>query len=255
MGLVFIGILIIASSVALALAGLFAVRRSVELSLLQDHHDVAGFFIGVLGVIYAVLLAFVVIVVWEDYTDASQNVDAEANQLVDLYWLANGFNDADRDSVQQAAHAYGASVVDHEWDAMADGNQDARTEAALHDLRATYTDMEPDLGRQQETYSESLRRLSDLNDSRTERLHAARDGLHGLMWAVLIVGGVLTIVFTYFFGVRNIGAQSLMTAGLTTMIALTLFLIWSMNHPFRSDFHVDSKPFEDALVEMASISQ
>jgi hypothetical protein len=122
-------------------------------------------------------------------------------------------------------------------------------------LRAIYTGLEPDAGRQQGTYDESLRRLSELNDSRTERLHAARNGLHGLLWVVLIVGGVLTVVFTYFFGVRNIGAQSLMTAGLTTMIALTLFLIWNLNHPFRGDFHIDSSPFEDALVEMANIPQ
>lgn len=255
MGLVVIGILVVMSSVALSLAGLFGVRRSVELSLLQDHHDVAGFFIGVLGVIYAVLLAFVVIVVWQDYTDASRTVDAEANQLVDLYWMAEAFDTADRDRIQGAARAYGTDVVEDEWDAMAKGNEDAATEATLRELRAIYTGLEPDPGRQQETYRESLRRLSDLNDSRTERLNAARDGLHGLMWAVLIVGGFLTIVFTYFFGVRNIGAQSLMTAGLTTMIALTLFLIWSLNHPFRGDFHVTSVPFEEALVEMTAISR
>ncbi len=126
MSLVVIGVLVVAISVALSLAGLFAVRRSIELSLLQDHHDVAGFFIGVLGVIYAVLLAFVVIVVWEDYLDASQNSDAEANQLVDLYWLAEGFDDAERDRIQLASRAYGQDVIENEWDSMADGNADSR---------------------------------------------------------------------------------------------------------------------------------
>ncbi len=111
--------------------------------------------------------------------------------------------------------------------------------------------MEPDGVREQEIYRESLRRLSELNDSRAERLHASKIGLHSLIWSVLIVGGLLTIVFTYFFGVSNIRPQALMTAGLTTMIALTLFLIWNLNHPFRGDFHVDPTAFEDAIVEMS----
>ena len=85
-----------------------------------------------------------------------------------------------------------------------------------------------------------------------ERLHASKIGLHGLLWTVLIVGGFLTIIFTYFFGVANIRAQALMTAGLTTMIALTLFLIWSLNHPFSGDFHVYPTPFEEVLTEMSS---
>lgn len=251
MSLVIIGVLVVTAAVTLSLFGLFAVRRSIELSTLQDHHDVAGFFIGVLGVIYAVLLAFVVIVVWEDYLDASRNSDAEANQLVDLYWLAEGFEGAERDSIQAAARAYGLDVIENEWDAMADGNADPRTEAALRSFRSIYTEMEPNGPREEEIYRESLRRLSELNDSRADRLHAAKIGLHGIMWTVLIIGGLLTIVFTYFFGVSNIRPQALMTAGLTTMIALTLFMIWSLNHPFRGDFHVEPTAFEDAIVEMS----
>ena len=251
MSLVVTGVLVIAISVVLSLVGLVAVRRSIELSTLQDHHDVAGFFIGVLGVVYAVLLAFVVIVVWEDYVDASRTSDAEANQLVDLYWLAEGFDDAERDRIQAAAREYGQVVIEYEWNAMADGRPDGRAEASLRGLRSFYTELEPDAGREQEIYRESLRRLSELNDNRAERLHAASTGLQGLMWTVLIVGGVLTVVFTYFFGVSNIRPQALMTAGLTTMLALTLFLVWNLNHPFRGDFHVDATSFEDAIEEMS----
>ncbi|MGH9173192.1 MAG: hypothetical protein ACRD1H_02475 [Vicinamibacterales bacterium] len=117
MSMLLIGVFVTIAGMAVAVAGLIGVRRSVELSLLQDHHDVAGFFIGIIGVLYAVLLAFVVIVVWEDFNDASRTVDNEANELSDIYWLANGLDTANRDRVQEAVRSYAASVVDDEWPA------------------------------------------------------------------------------------------------------------------------------------------
>ena len=50
-------------SVGAGLGGLFVVRRSVALATLESHNDVAGFIIAVVGVLYAVILGFVVVIV------------------------------------------------------------------------------------------------------------------------------------------------------------------------------------------------
>src|ERR671911_2957596 len=41
-----------------------------------------------LGVIYAVLIALVVIAVWEEYDAASVTVEQEANAVAEIFWLA-----------------------------------------------------------------------------------------------------------------------------------------------------------------------
>jgi hypothetical protein len=245
-----VGMAVTIACIALALVGLWMVRRSVELSALQDHHDVAGFFIGVLGVIYAVLLAFVVIVVWEAFEDAKAVVDAEANYLTDVFWLAGGLPDGDRERVQDAARNYARAVIDDEWERMSDGEESPAAHAALDGLRGIYVDMQPAPGSEERIYQESLRRMSDLSDSRSSRLHDSTTGVPHIMWVVLILGGVITVVFTYFFGAKSLAAQSLMTAGLTAMIVLVLYLIAVIDHPFRGGLSVDPDPFESALVEM-----
>jgi hypothetical protein len=53
------GLLMVASTVGVAILGLLLVRRLVPLDLLQMHHEVGGYIIGVMGTIYAVILAFV----------------------------------------------------------------------------------------------------------------------------------------------------------------------------------------------------
>ena len=58
------GLLMVSGTVGAALLGLLLVRRLVPLDFLQMHHEVGGYIIGVMGTIYAVILAFVVFSVW-----------------------------------------------------------------------------------------------------------------------------------------------------------------------------------------------
>jgi hypothetical protein len=64
-----------------ALLGLALVQRLVPAAIRQEQNDVAGFIYAVLGVIYAVLLALVVIATWEEFGRARITVEAEANAL------------------------------------------------------------------------------------------------------------------------------------------------------------------------------
>jgi hypothetical protein len=70
MSTVVFGILVVYLAVAVSIAGLLSVRRRTSLSVPQEHNDVAGFIYAVLGIAYAVLLAFLVIAVWERFEAA-----------------------------------------------------------------------------------------------------------------------------------------------------------------------------------------
>ena len=50
-----------------AIAALELVQRLVPSEKRQEHNEVAGFLYAVVGVVYAVLLALLVIAVWEHY--------------------------------------------------------------------------------------------------------------------------------------------------------------------------------------------
>src|SRR5215210_8627964 len=91
LALVFIG-----GSVGLALFGAVHVRRRVDLATQMEQNEVAGFFIAVLGVVYGVLLAFAVIVVWEGYGDAQTTAEREANSVGDLYRMAEALPEQTR---------------------------------------------------------------------------------------------------------------------------------------------------------------
>ena len=81
--------LVISGICLLSLGGLELVQRLVPADSRQQHNDVAGFIYAALGVIYAVLMALVVIAVWEEYGAASDTVEQEANAAADIFWLAD----------------------------------------------------------------------------------------------------------------------------------------------------------------------
>lgn len=248
-----LGFLVVGLSVLLAHLGLRVVRRLVPLSVLETQHEVAGFIIGVLGAIYAVLLAFVVVIVWGQYGDARANIEREANQLNSLSHLAQGFPDTSRQRLLSAMRAYAQSAIDDEWPAMAQGNSSPRTQTALDELWRAYLEIEPQTNRESALYQESLDHLDELSASRRLRLYASRDDLPAVIQVLLWGGGLITVAFTYFFGVKSVRSQALMTAALAGIVAFILFLILALDNPFHGYVRASPDPLQLVLQRIQSL--
>ena len=115
------GVLVVGGVCLAAVGGLELVRLLVPPASRQQHNDVAGFIYAVLGVIYAVLLALVVIAVWEDFGRARETVEGEANATAEIFWLAHRLPEPERHRVQELARSYAEEVVHGEWPLMREG--------------------------------------------------------------------------------------------------------------------------------------
>src|SRR5687768_2039636 len=88
-----------------------------------EHNEVAGFLIAVVGVMYAVILAFCVIVTWERFNEAQVNVEVEASELRVVLEQAGGLPPEARAPIRDLAVSYADEVATVEWDAMQDGSE------------------------------------------------------------------------------------------------------------------------------------
>ena len=235
---------IVVGSVALSVGGLWLTRRLVSPSLLQRHHDVAGFLIAIVGLIYGVLQAFVVFVVWTQYEDAKGAVEREANCAADIYHISYGLSPALQTTVRADLRAYVNDVVTYEWPAMSTGKLSPEADRSTDRLWFDISTMNPTTPRDTALYQEAISRINEMGNSRRQRLLASRDGVPPVMWMILIFGGIATVAFTYFFGAENLKAQALMTALLATVIAMVLFLIAALDYPFTGDVRVSPDAFQ-----------
>jgi len=247
---VVLAVLTLVVSIGVSLAGLFLVRRSVALSTLERHNDVAGFIIAVIGVLYAVLLAFVVVVTWQDFDRASQIAAREAQIVQDLHRDASVFGSRTTD-IRRRLDDYSVLVATREWPAMKNHQRgDEHTDDALDAVWDGYRSFTPQNATEQAFYTDSISRLNDLQSARADRLDAASTELPIALWGVLIGGAVITIGFTYFFGVSNLRAHALMVSALAAMISLTLFLVLSLDLPYSGDLSVGPTAMRHAVSEM-----
>src|SRR3954451_24008631 len=163
---VLLAVVAFAVAIGLAVGGLLLVRRSVALSTLEGHNDVAGFIIAVIGVLYAVLLAFVVVISWQNFDEAHQIASGEAELVSGLYRDAAAFQPHTA-SIRKTLDTYARSVVTQEWPAMANHqHEDRSTDAALDAVWDEYRAFTPQNPTQEAFYSDSIRRLNDLQSHR-----------------------------------------------------------------------------------------
>jgi hypothetical protein len=247
------GLLLVAVAVVVAVVGLVLVQRLIPTARRKEHNDVAGFIYAVLGVSYAVLLGLVLVAVWEKWDAAEATTTDEANELAGIFWWAHALPPPEGRHVQGLVRSYAQVVVEEEWPLMAqDGGSSPQAWDKLDELRGTILELNPpkgakQMGYDQMRYSEMLEQLHDLGNARRERLLAAQQGLPTILWIVLILGGVITVGFTYLFGLENSLVHLIMVGSLALIISLSLFTVAALDHPFNGDIRIHPGAYEQDL--------
>jgi hypothetical protein len=242
-----IGIVIIALVMLIAVGGLVLEQRLFSIERRRQNNDVAGFIYAVLGVSYAVLLGLMLVAVWEQWNAAQDVASDEANELAGIFWFAHALPQPEGRHIQELARSYAQVVVEEEWPLMAQGRSSPEAWATLDELRGTILGLDPPTGAQQVRYDQVLEQLHNLGDARRERLLAANEGLAPILWVVLIGGGVITIAFTYLFGLENTVVHTLMVAALAMILSLSLFTVAALDYPFKGDVRIHPAAFEQVL--------
>ena len=108
-------------------------RWWVGVDRLSGNNEVAGFQFAIVGVIYAVLLAFVVIAVWDKFSEGQKTVAQESAAAAALFRYADG-QEPEAAKLEGALTAYLSPVIHKDWPAMSSGTEDSDTTSALNDV-------------------------------------------------------------------------------------------------------------------------
>jgi len=246
-------VIIVLIAVLVSLAGLALVRRMMPISDLAEHTDVAGYVYAVIGVIYAVVLALVVIAAWEEYRDAREAVADEASAVLNIARAANGWPTGDRDEVATALIAYARHVVDDEWPAMARGDFGPTADTITMNQLWQALNEADESAAKSASYEVALQQLDNLGQARGNRLLLGQEGLPMSMAVILIIGAVVTVGFTYLFDVDNGRLHALMITSLTVLVVLLLLLQFQLGLPFQGVSAIKPTAMNLVLAEIDSV--
>ncbi|HEX4042790.1 MAG TPA: DUF4239 domain-containing protein [Xanthobacteraceae bacterium] len=244
------GTFIVGLGTLLAMLAPGVVRRYVTLERLTANNEIAGFKFATVGVLYAVLLAFVIILVWQKFSDAETDVVQEAGAAATIYRLSLGMDEKAATDIRNAMSDYLKVAIDADWPAMARGTSGAQTaRQALDKVYATL--LTADVARQagNPVLSELLHQLDVMTQARRARLTAAQGTVPAVIWLLLFVGAAVTIVFTLFFGTQNLRAQIVMTGLLAFLIFAELLIVVAIDRPFTGSVMVEPTALAAVLAD------
>jgi hypothetical protein len=244
-------IVISLTAILSALFSVFAlkmIRSRLDWESFKEHHDVAGFLFNALGLIYAVIVAFVIFISWVEYTDAINYSDSEVSQLRELYFSSEVFDEPMKSEVRSKIRAYTNTVITEEWKAMQDGGVSDKAKQEFHELWNLYMKA-PEFkdANTKSIYDRSLDDLNDLADFRIMRLATSKKGIPPTVWTVIVIGAITSIGFSLFFGSKDFRVQAIMTALFAMTNALILLLIYYFDHPFSGDTGVPPMIYKEFL--------
>lgn len=228
-------VLIVGGSTLIAVAGMFLVRKKISRQTLEACHEVGGIMLAIVGTLYAILVGLIVVNSQGRVDAASQMAVTESNMLSNIYHLSKTFKDPARHKIRETIHEYAVAVTKEDWSKVESDQEKEETIPAYRKLWAEITAYNPTEANEQQCYATMLNNMEDLSAARKFRTVASKSGLSPVLWTVLLAGGIGIVLFTYFFFVENMLAQTLMTAFVTVFIAMNVYIIHLCQNPYRPE--------------------
>jgi Protein of unknown function (DUF4239) len=239
------GIVVVGGFVVLSLVVGYIVAKNTSHEVRKAHNDLAGFILAVIGVIYAVLLAFIAIGVWERFEVAEARTYGEAGALSTIYRDSEAFPQGEK--LRREVRRYTESVITVEWPLMRNGKEFRLPSPQLERTAGTIRTLSVTSPRLQNIHAQMLTAVDTALLDRDARLTVDSSGINGIIWWVLLIGALVTIGFTYLFGFHHDVMQGVMVGSLSLLIGLVIFLTVALDYPYRGSIAVQPAAFRAAL--------
>jgi hypothetical protein len=229
------GLLSVTFFTGVGLVGLFTTRRWVRRQHRQDHshNDIVSYFLAAVTVFYGITLGLLAVATWTTYSGTQDKVDHEAQVLASLYRDTDTFPEPLRTKLEEDLRAYTRQVIDVSWPLQRQGIVPNSTKGMLESFQGDMLTFEPTTEREKIVATEAYRQFNVLVECKRARLESVTTGMPSSLWTLVILGGLITIAVTLFFDTPSMAMHFWMTILLTTLLGLMVFLIGTLDRPYR----------------------
>lgn len=242
-----LGLVVVLAPAVLAGLLVLLARGFIHERVREGHNDVLVPLFLTAGTIYAVMLGFLVVVVWEAYGDAKANVAVEASTLTTMYRQTNGMLPEEMKAMREHIRAYTEAVVAKEWEIQAKTGgaaPEARRQVAA--IYREFASMAPDVGNSS-INREFLSQFSAVTAARNKRTLQAGEAVPWVLWLGLIGGATIVVAMSTFLYMDTWWPHVLMSGVLSLMIGMLLFITIILSKPFQGALALEAGPFEHSL--------
>ncbi len=237
-------IVVVGAIVGLMLLIVWLVRRFVPAVREGFDAEVSSQMLGVVAALFGLLLAFIVVIAYQNFGDTQSNVSNEADALAAVVRDSGVFPKPDRDRIRNAVSIYVRAVVNDEWPRMHEGKNSARASAAVDGMYAALQGVDPKGSRAVAFYDDAVQQLSAALTARRNRLDDAAGGLPWVIGVLLLVGSLVIIGYAVLVGSRSFWFHAIGAGAIALVLGLSLVVLLDLTYPFSGELAVSSTPFQ-----------
>ncbi len=239
----------VALTLGVVLGLVWLIRRIVPATAEGFHAEVSAPMLGVVGALFGLLLAFVIIVAYQNFLDADANVSRESDALASIVRDSQAFPEPGGSNVRNAVGAYVRAVVGDEWPKMHGGNESSLSAwSGLDDIFTAFRTVAPRSSSATAFYDDSVRQLNATIAARRDRLKSAGGGLPRDIVLLLLITTVVIVGYDVLIGSPHFWFHALGPAAIAMVVAVSLVVLLDLSYPFSGDVAIAPDDFKSGAL-------
>ncbi|MCM6773468.1 DUF4239 domain-containing protein [Nocardia sp. CDC159] len=220
-----------------------------------DEDSAGGMVLDLVNTFFVAVVAFVVVLCWQQYDNAQNHTIAESKALVATYWIAHDMPEPERQRVQDLLRNYTEQVIGQEWKVMdREGRLSRTAQSTLDAARDAVSGIQSDDSSVADLRSKALDSLQQVNDARQDRAMDVRRGIPGFLYIALWFSTAMVLLSPVLSGIRVSVKNVLMIGLLGLVVGAVLFQIHNLDRPFSRQTVVPRDAYENALSSYEQIT-
>ena len=229
-----------------SIIGFLLTRKHVEnwLGKAPAQNEVISYYISATGVVYGITLGLIAVGAWDNYNQVNVAVENEAATLSALYRDVSSYPSPYGNELANKLKTYTRYIIDEAWPLQEKGIIPAGGVDLINTFQKTLYGFEPVTEGQKILHQAALHSYNDYLLLRRIRLQNVRKGVSVMIWWVVFFGGLVNLILSWLFVVKNRSLHVLMNGLLGALIGALIFLVIVLDRPFSGWFKVSPEAFE-----------
>ena len=235
-------------AVLTVIVAVWLIRRIVPSTRDGFHAEISAPMLGVVAALFGLILAFVIIIAYQNFLDANSNVSQEADSLASIVRDSAAFPQPGRANVRAAVGEYARSVVNDEWPRMREGHDSELAKGSLNQIFAAFRTVRPDSAMSNGFYDDAVRQLNTALNARRDRIETATGGLPRDITILIIFSSLVIVAYAILVGSPAYWFHVLGPLAIAVVVTISLVVLVDLTYPFSGDVSLQPNDFKNGAL-------
>lgn len=241
---VYLFIVMILGGALLSGIATYLFRKYVRLKILRSHNEVTGFLFLAIASFYALLLSFVVLIVWDQLNETRGNASKEGSSAMGLYRDIKFYPDSlEANQLMKVYLDFVFNVIDEEFPNMGNMKLSRKTPESLSSVFYKMERLNPKTPFQVQLVAQMFNHLNELSTYRGLRTSSMDSEIPPPIWLPMMLGAIITVFCAMILDIEHGRMHLALTALLGSIIGMFFFIIILLDHPFTGSMAIQPKSY------------